>query len=114
MTGRTSGLSLIRKPLALLMCLALAIGAAPGVFAQDPTATIAGIILDPSGKPAFGFKAVVIDTVPGVGLVAMQHMHVAQVHAAQPALVVGLEDQPAVRGGVGHTEQFAQRLLYRG
>ena len=62
MTGRTSGLSLIRKPLALLMCLALAIGAAPGVFAQDPTATIAGIILDPSGKPAFGFKAVVIDT----------------------------------------------------
>lgn len=62
MTGRTSGSSFIRKSLALFMCLALAAGAAPYVFAQDPAATIAGIILDPSGKPAFGFKAVVIDT----------------------------------------------------
>ena len=52
----------IRRSLALLTCLALAVGGAPGLFAQDPTATIAGIILDPAGKPASGFKAVVIDT----------------------------------------------------
>lgn len=51
----------LRKSLALLMGLALALGAAPGVFAQDPTATIAGVILDPSGSPAFGFKAILID-----------------------------------------------------
>jgi hypothetical protein len=62
MMVRVLGLGSIRKSLALAICLALAVGGAPGLFAQDPTATIAGVILDPSGKPAFGFKAVVIDT----------------------------------------------------
>jgi len=62
MKVRVFALRPVRKSLALLTCLALAVGGAPGLFAQDPTATIAGVILDPSGKPAFGFKAVVIDT----------------------------------------------------
>jgi len=52
----------IRKSLALAICLTLAVSGAPGLFAQSSTATIAGVILDPSGKPAFGFKAVVTDT----------------------------------------------------
>jgi hypothetical protein len=52
----------IRKALALAVGAALAVGGAPGLVAQDSTAAIAGVILDPSGKPAFGFKAVVIDT----------------------------------------------------
>ncbi len=65
MTVRASDHGSIRKSLALLICLALSVGGAPGLFAQDPTATIAGIVLDPSGNPAFGFKAVVIDTATG-------------------------------------------------
>jgi len=44
------------KSLAALTCLAVALGAAPGLFAQASTATIAGVILDPSGRPAEGFK----------------------------------------------------------
>lgn len=62
MAFRVLGDGSIRKSLALAIGLALAVGGAPGLFAQDPTAMIAGVILDPSGKPAFGFKAVVIDT----------------------------------------------------
>ena len=61
MTVRTFARESIRKSLALLTCLALALGVAPGVFAQASTATIAGVILDPSGRPAFGFKAVLND-----------------------------------------------------
>jgi len=61
MTVRIFAHESIRKSLALLMCLALALGAAPGLFAQESTATIAGVILDPSGEPAFGFKAVLND-----------------------------------------------------
>ena len=61
MTVRTFAQGSIRRSLALLTCLALALGAAPGLFAQASTATIAGVILDPSGRPAFGFKAVLRD-----------------------------------------------------
>jgi hypothetical protein len=52
----------IRKSLAAAIGLTLALGGAPGMFAQTSTATIAGVVLDPAGKPAFGFKTVVIDT----------------------------------------------------
>lgn len=62
MTVRAFAHGSIRKSLALVIGLVLAVGGAPGLFAQDSTATIAGVILDPSGKPAFGFKAIVIDT----------------------------------------------------
>ena len=50
-----------RKSLAALTCFALALGGAPGLFAQDSTAAIAGVIVDPAGKPAFGFRVVVVD-----------------------------------------------------
>jgi hypothetical protein len=52
----------LRKALAVAIGLTLALGGAPGLFAQASTATITGVVLDPAGKPAFGFKAVVIDT----------------------------------------------------
>jgi hypothetical protein len=61
MTVRTSAHGSIRKSLALLTCLAIALGTAPGLFAQASTATIAGVILDPTGRPAFGFKVVLRD-----------------------------------------------------
>ena len=61
MTVKVFARGSIRRSLALVVCLALAVGGAPGLFAQGSTATIAGVILDPSGKPAFGFKAVVND-----------------------------------------------------
>ena len=61
MTVRTFAHGSTRKSLAVLTCLALALGTAPGLFAQESTATIAGVILDPSGRPAFGFKTVLRD-----------------------------------------------------
>jgi hypothetical protein len=50
-----------RKSLALLACFLLVQGFAPALFAQPSTATIAGVILNPSGKPAFGFRVVLKD-----------------------------------------------------
>jgi len=61
MTVRTFAQRSTRKSLAVLTCLALALGGAPGLFAQPSTATIAGVILDPTGRPAFGFKVLVHD-----------------------------------------------------
>lgn len=52
---------MIRKSLALLACWLLVQGSAPPVAAQASTATIAGVILNPSGQPAFGFKVVLRD-----------------------------------------------------
>jgi hypothetical protein len=51
----------IRKSLAFSIGLFLVLGGAPGVFAQSSTAAIAGVILDPAGKPAAGFKVTVRD-----------------------------------------------------
>ena len=56
MTVRTITQGILGKSLALFTCLVLALGGAPGLFAQASTATIAGVILDPSGRPAEGFK----------------------------------------------------------
>ncbi len=56
----------LRKSLALVIGLTLAVGGAPGLFAQSSSATIAGVILDPTGKPAFGFKAIAVDTATGI------------------------------------------------
>ncbi len=50
-----------RKSLAVLTCLALFMGTSANVFAQASTGAIAGVILDPSGKPASGFKVVLHD-----------------------------------------------------
>lgn len=51
-----------RKLTALLTSIALMVGVAPSIFAQSSTAAIAGVILDPSGRPASGFKVVLRDT----------------------------------------------------
>jgi hypothetical protein len=61
MTVRATGFAAIRSALAFLLCLVLVAGAGPGVLAQESTAAIAGVILDPEGKPAAGFKAVLHD-----------------------------------------------------
>ena len=61
MTVRSLGHGAIRKSLAVLTCLVLASGGAPGLFAQSSTSTIAGVILDPAGHPAAGFKVVLRD-----------------------------------------------------
>src|SRR5580765_5102750 len=52
---------MIRKVVAILSCLLLVQGAAPIISAQSSTASIAGVILNPSGQPAFGFKVVLRD-----------------------------------------------------
>ena len=51
----------IRKSLAFSIGLILVLGGAPGLFAQDSSASIAGVILDPAGKPASGFKVTLRD-----------------------------------------------------
>jgi len=56
MTIRKVTQGIFGRSLALLTCLAVASGSAPGLFAQSSSATIAGVILDPSGHPAEGFK----------------------------------------------------------
>jgi hypothetical protein len=61
MKCRTLARGTIRKSLALIIGLVLASGGAPALFAQDSTATIAGVILDPAGRPAFGFKVLLHD-----------------------------------------------------
>jgi hypothetical protein len=50
-----------RKSLSLLLGVAMVLGGAPGVFAQATTSAIAGVIIDPSGHPAEGFKVTVKD-----------------------------------------------------
>jgi hypothetical protein len=50
-----------RRSLAVITCLALISGGAPALFAQSSAAAITGVILDPAGKPAFGFKVVFRD-----------------------------------------------------
>ena len=62
MTVRTTGFAALRSALAFLLCLVLVAGAGQGVLAQASTAAIAGVILDPSGKPAAGFKVILHDT----------------------------------------------------
>lgn len=51
----------IRKSLAFSIGLILVLGGAPGLFAQDSSASIAGVILDPAGKLASGFKVTLRD-----------------------------------------------------
>jgi hypothetical protein len=56
----------IRKSLAFAIGLFLVIGGAPTVFAQTSNASIAGVILDPAGKPAPGCKVTVTDVASNV------------------------------------------------
>jgi hypothetical protein len=51
----------VRKSLALITCFLLVFGGAPELFAQSSSAAITGVILDPAGKPASGFKVVFRD-----------------------------------------------------
>ena len=51
----------LRKLTALLTCLVLTAGMAPSSWSQASTAAIVGVILDPSGNPASGFKVVLRD-----------------------------------------------------
>jgi hypothetical protein len=50
-----------RQLLALFLGVAMILGGAHGAFAQASTAAIAGVIIDPSGHPAEGFKVTVRD-----------------------------------------------------
>jgi hypothetical protein len=52
---------MLRKLLAVVSCVLLLQGFAPLASAQASTATIAGVILNPSGQPAFGFRVVLRD-----------------------------------------------------
>jgi hypothetical protein len=61
MKCRTLARGTIRKSLAFFTGLVLALGGAPGLFAQASTAAIAGVILDPAGQPASGFKVTLRD-----------------------------------------------------
>jgi hypothetical protein len=61
MTARAFGHEVFRRSLVVITCLVLLSGGAPGLFAQSSTAAITGVILDPEGKPAFGFKVVFRD-----------------------------------------------------
>ena len=58
---RNHGLDAFRKSTALLTCLVLVTSAAPAVLAQTSESAIAGVILDPAGHPASGFKVVLRD-----------------------------------------------------
>jgi hypothetical protein len=51
----------LRRLTALLAAVALLTGGAPNVLAQASKAAVAGVILDPDGKPAWGFKVVLRD-----------------------------------------------------
>jgi hypothetical protein len=61
MSFRTIVRGVIRKSLAFSIGLILVLGGAPELFAQESTASIAGVILDPAGKPASGFKVTLRD-----------------------------------------------------
>ncbi len=55
----------VRRSLAVVLSFLLIAGGAPAVLAQGETAAIAGVVLDPSGQPASGFKVVVRDVASG-------------------------------------------------
>jgi hypothetical protein len=61
MTARAFGHEAFRRSLVVITCLALFSASAPGLCAQSSAASITGVILDPEGKPAFGFKVVFRD-----------------------------------------------------
>ena len=61
MTVRARGGETCRRSLIVFICFVLIAGGAPGLLAQSPTAAITGVILDPEGQPAFGFKVVFRD-----------------------------------------------------
>ena len=61
MTVPTFGRETFRWSLAVITCAVLIAGCAPGLFAQSSTAAISGVILDPDGRPASGFKVVLRD-----------------------------------------------------
>jgi hypothetical protein len=61
MTVRAFGREIFRRSLVVITCFVLVSGGAPGLFAQSPSAAISGVILDPEGHPAFGFKVVFRD-----------------------------------------------------
>ena len=61
MKVRRFGRESLRRSLVVITCLVLVSGNAPGVTAQSPTAAISGVILDPAGLPAFGFKVLFRD-----------------------------------------------------
>ena len=65
MTARRFFRGLLGKSLALLACLLLVSGGAPRVLAQATTSTIGGVILDPAGAPAKGFRVVFRDVESG-------------------------------------------------
>jgi hypothetical protein len=56
----------LKRSLVLLLGGMLLFGGAPGLRAQSPSGKLAGTILDPQGKPAFGFKVVVVDTTTNI------------------------------------------------
>ncbi len=61
MTVRAFAREIFRRSLVMLMGFVLLSGSAPGLFAQSTTAAISGVILDPEGRPAFGFKVLLRD-----------------------------------------------------
>ena len=61
MKVRTLAQRVTRKSMALLTGFALVLGCSPGLFAQDSSAAVAGVILDPAGQPASGFKVTLRD-----------------------------------------------------
>jgi hypothetical protein len=65
MTFKRFGREICRRSLVVITCFVLISGGASGLFAQSSTAAISGIILDPEGHPAFGFKVVFRDVGSG-------------------------------------------------
>jgi cell division septation protein DedD len=61
MTFRAFGHESFRKSLAVITCVVILSGGAPGLYAQSQTAAMTGVILDPEGHPASGFKVVFRD-----------------------------------------------------
>ena len=62
MTLRRFAQGSIRKPLALLACFLLLEVGAPRLLAQASNATITGVVLDPAGRPAVGFRVILRET----------------------------------------------------
>jgi len=65
MTARAFGHEAFRRSLVVITCLVLISASAPGRCAQSSAAAITGVILNPEGKPAFGFKVVFRDVGSG-------------------------------------------------
>lgn len=61
MKSRATGFTALRSALAFVLSFVLVAGAGNVAFAQAANAAIAGVILDPAGKPAAGFKVVLHD-----------------------------------------------------